>query len=111
MDPNTPAPTQEITLESLALQMQEQATHIAVLQQENASLKGKVIEVTATLELPKIPNEPIVINKKKYQWQVAIFTIPGKEPRTLTAEEASLDKDALKAILAIEGQGILKELA
>lgn len=110
MDPNTPSPAQEITLESLAAQMKEQAEHIAALQQENITLKGKVIEVTGTPELPKIPKEPIAVGKKKYQWQVAIFTIPGKEPKTYTAEEASLDETALAAILAIEGQGILKEL-
>lgn len=64
---------------------------------------------TAKEELPKIPAEPIVFNKKKYQWNVAAFVSPLTNQK-ITAEEASTDEDVLNAVLAVAGQGLLTEV-
>lgn len=102
---------QELTLESLAAQLKIQQENLAQLQLENATLKGQFVEITKKPELPKIPEEPITYKKKNYKWKVAAFTLPGKETKTITAEEASLDEETIAAVLKIEGQGILVEQA
>ncbi len=99
----------EITLETLSAKLDGlQASHDALVA-ENAKLKGSIISITDKPQLPTIPPEVLELGGKKYKWQVAQFTLPGKEPKTLTAEEASVDEDILKAVLEIDGQGILKE--
>lgn len=64
---------------------------------------------TAEKELPKTPAEPVSVNGKKYKWLVPQFRMPGSDD-VLTAEEASTDEKLLKAIVKIEGQGLLQEL-
>lgn len=64
---------------------------------------------TAKEDLPKIPAEPIVFNKKKYKWNVAAFVNPLSNQK-ITAEEASTDEDVLNAVLAVAGQGLLTEV-
>jgi hypothetical protein len=102
----------EITLESLAAQLDEQK---AVIEKQNDTiieLQSKIIAANVP-EKPKelkIPASPVSFNDKQYKWQVASFCLPGSSLK-ITAEEASTDKAIIEKIIAIEGQGLLKEQA
>ena len=101
----------ELSLESLQEQLTAQAKTISDLALVNNQLKGRLAETSITTqEVAKIvlPTDPIEINGKKYKWLVPVFHIDGFG-RT-TAEEASIDDDILEAIVAIAGQGLLKEI-
>lgn len=70
-------------------------------------MMGTVIE-TAQAEKPKVPEKAVSFNKKQYKFTLAQFIMPGRGK--MLAEDAMTDKDIIAEIIAIEGQGILKEL-
>ena len=53
-----------------------------------------------------IPTEPVEHKGKSYMWTAASFILKGE---TYTAEEASLNEALITKILAIKGQGLLRE--
>ena len=102
----------EITLEKLQEQLDKQAETIAAQHETILGLKGEVAKTnlaTEPVKPPTIPSKPTTYKGKEYKWQVAIFHLPGS-PDKITAEEANLDENIIKQVLAIEGQGMLKEL-
>jgi hypothetical protein len=103
---------QEPTLADVLAEMAAMKQTIAQQNETIVQLKGKVAETkldTTEPAKPEIPKDAIKQGDKEYKFQVAHFMIPGRGQ--VTAEEAALDEDIIKAILAIPGQGILKEQA
>jgi hypothetical protein len=70
--------------------------------------KSKEIASDVKISKPEIPAKPVTVDGKEYNFNVAVFVLPGYGK--MTAEEASTSEEILKAIIAIPGQGILKEL-
>ncbi len=56
-----------------------------------------------------IPETPVSIDGEEYLFQVAAFRLPG-ETDIILSEDAALRPEMLKAVLKLEGQGILKKL-
>ncbi len=55
-----------------------------------------------------IPTKAVEFDGKKYQWNVAQLHVVGHG--IVSAEAAATDPAIMKQILAIEGQGVLREL-
>lgn len=91
--------------------MQEQVDSIPELLKQFERLKLQLktqetlISADKVVEVPKIPDELVNYEKKKYKWALPVFTFEGQR---LTAEEASTDKDLINRIMKVEGQGLLK---
>jgi len=98
------------TLEQLAEIVKQQQVVIGELQASNLSLQSNALKVADKPVKLEIPKEPVTYKGKKYQFQLAKFTLPGHTAQTFTAAEAATDDDVIKQILAIEGQGVLKQL-
>ena len=88
---------------------------IAAQNEKIESLLKTVAGLTASTEIKvekakvlTIPTKLVKVGGKEYKWSVPIFKMPGSA-EAVTAEEAATDKDIIKAILAIEGQGLLVE--
>lgn len=84
---------------------------VAILTAENKALK----EVNSAPNAPiaeedviiKLPSEPILFNKEKYQFVVAKFVT--KDGKTLTALDASTDEKIIKDLIQ-SGSGVLKKI-
>ena len=98
------------TLEQLAEIVKQQQVVIGELQASNLSLQSNALKVADKPVKLEIPKEPVTYKGKKYAFQLAKFTLPGHTAQTFTAAEAATDEDVIKQILAIEGQGVLKQL-
>lgn len=94
--------------------MQEQIEGIPDMlkQFENMKLQLKtqetIIGADKVEKLPKIPEDLVKHEKKKYKWALPVFTFEGQR---YTAEEAATDKELIARIMQVEGQGLLKEQA
>lgn len=99
-----------LTLEQLAEMVKQQQITINELQANNLALQSNALKVADKPAKLEIPKEPVTYKGKKYQFQLAKFTLPGHTAQTFTAAEAATDEDVIKQILAIEGQGVLKQL-
>lgn len=80
---------------------------------ENEALKLKlsagVTEIkVAEPKKPTIPKEPVTVGDKQYMWNVP--TVRGRGGVILSAQEASNDEEFMAALVAVEGQGLLREL-
>lgn len=91
--------------EKLSDTVSEQAETIITLKAEKLSSDLKPVQGEPK---PAIPAKPVSVDGKQYSFNLAAFVLPAYG--RLTAEEASTDEAILKAIIAIPGQGILKEL-
>lgn len=67
------------------------------------------INLSSKKDLPKTPTDPVEVNGKTYKFNFASFVNPINHLKILS-EEAALDEDVLKAVVAIKGQGILTEV-
>ena len=84
----------------------KQADTIAELQTQLAASKASE---NTEVKNPTVPKEPVKVGAKQYKFVVAKFVFPGSDKQYLS-EEVALDEAILKKVLAIPGQGILKEL-
>jgi hypothetical protein len=84
-----------------------QAEEIAQLQLQVAGSVGLELKKKTVPQKPVIPKELVTIDDKKYKFKLAAFHFGGK---SYTAEEAAFNQDLLKTIVALKGQGILKEV-
>ncbi len=95
----------QLSLESLAIVVENQSKTILELQAQLLS-KSAVQEAAKP---PSIPTESVKVKGKEYKFNVPKFAFLGSDKQYL-AEEVATDEAILKQILAIEGQGILREL-
>lgn len=103
------ADTKPITLEDLHAIVTQQAQTIA---EQNAKIEGMKLKETniivEKITALTIPEKAVEVRGKEYKWTVPAFNHKGVK---ISAEDASLDEALLKEIIAINGQGILKEQA
>lgn len=91
--------------------LKDQEEHIKALEEENILLKAAIAKAEATgtkAEAPKSTNTVVKVDGKKYSILRKTVHIPGIGTRS--AEELAQDAEALKKILSMEGQNILKEI-
>ncbi|WP_347268967.1 hypothetical protein [Paracoccus sp. (in: a-proteobacteria)] len=100
---------QEETIAALQKQVESIPDLMKKISELTAAQRANAIESAVDkVVLPSIPEKPISYNKKKYKWVLPVFSLPGVG--RVTAEEAATDEGIVKAILDIDGQGILREL-
>ena len=101
-------------LDKLEKQNSELADSNAKLVATNEELQKTIgtatsLEVGAKPEKPTIPKESVTVDKKEYNFTVALF-YPPNATEPVTAKEASTDPKLLAEIVKIKGQQILKEV-
>ena len=72
-------------------------------------LRGRLLETKIETKEEKklsIPKKIVTVGKKKYKFNLAAFNLNGQ---VISSEDASLDEEILKQIVAMEGQGIMTE--
>jgi hypothetical protein len=70
-------------------------------------LPGSVIAAPEEKKKARIPTEPVIVDKKKYMFKFPAFWF---ETVRYESQDAALDIKLLGKIIALEGQGILKEI-
>lgn len=116
-DSNPQELTPEQQIEQLKLQVSElentNSQQAQVIEEQAKTLGTLNQPATVIMEVKSkkitVPAETINIAGKEYMFQVACFRMTG-EPEILLSENAALRPDLLQKIIAIEGQGILKEV-
>jgi hypothetical protein len=68
---------------------------------------SNIIKDAVKKEKPKLPEEPVEHQGKKYQALVPAFKLQGQ---SYTTEQANIVPELLAKVLAVEGQKIYKEL-
>ena len=106
---------EDITLESLALKIEELQSSHQKLQAENLEFKNVIanstkIDAAAKVEkTPEIPKDIVTVKGKKYQFTVASFKLPGEKYQDkILSQDAVNDTEVLEDILQVIGQRILK---
>lgn len=100
--------TQSETIEALQKQVESIPDLLKQFGEMKLALKANAAESAVDkVVLPTIPEKLVSYDKKKYKWMLPVFSLPGVG--RVTAEEAATDKETVKQILEIEGQGILSE--
>lgn len=91
--------------------IEEQAGKIEQLNTVIGTANTKtVIEIEKKkVEAPVIPAEPFEYKGKSYKWLRAAFRLPG-DIKKYSCQDAAGNENVMDKLLAIEGQGILKEL-
>lgn len=106
MDEKIP-PTIEEQLAALTAALEAQKEIAAGQAKTIATLQGAIVaEKAEPKKKPVLPKSKLTITGKEYKFRLAQFNF---ESKTILAEDAALDKDLLKRIVAVPGQNVLKE--
>lgn len=101
-------------LDALKAELEAALNLVAELQEENAKLKQQLAAQAASdiknkkAENLAIPSDVVKHNKKKYVALVAGVMVAGGE--IISTREIAADPELLEEYLAVEGQGIFKEV-
>ena len=103
--------SEKITLDSQAEIIKAQQAQIDILS-ANVDKMLKLVATPTAAEVaeekvPTIPEEPVKIGSKKYQFAYATFMFNTAH---YEAQDAALDAELLKEIIAVPGQGLLTEV-
>lgn len=106
------AATNDLTTEQLFEMIRKQNEQIATITATFG--RGTELKVLVAEKTPEIPKDGVKHKKKNYDFTMPVFMLPPVPELEFTggkytAEEAATDTKVIEAILAIKGQGILKE--
>ncbi len=115
LNPQELTPEQQIEqLKILVSELQDTTNQQAQVIEEQAKALETVsppstIIMEVKSKIRTVPSEPVNVGDKDYMFLVPCFRITG-EPDIVLSENAALRPDLLQKIIAIKGQGILKEV-